>query len=100
MSNDLSIVPHGPDASGSDGRSPSQYQPRRRPALVSKPQGEPTADPELRLIIQELGDTGTFVYTVVDRTSGQVVHQTPREEVARMSERTDYAAGLLIKTRA
>jgi flagellar protein FlaG len=100
MSNSLSIAPAGPDASGPDGRSPSKRQPGRQPAPAAEPDTAPTANPELRLVIQQVGDTGDFVYTVIDRISGQVVHQTPREEVAHMGERAGYAAGALIKTRA
>jgi len=99
-STNLSIVPPGPDASGSDGRSPSHRQPGRRPALAPEPDAEPAPNPEQRLVIQEVGNTGTFVYKVIDRASGQVVAETTREEVARMSEKAGYAAGSLIKTRA
>jgi len=99
MSSTLSILPSGQDSLGAD----DHPQPRRQSGRQPTPNPDAEAsrpNPEHRLIIQEVGDTGTFVYTVIDRVTGQVVHQTPREEVARMSERKDYAAGTLIKTRA
>jgi len=99
MSSSLSILPSGQDSLGAEDRPSPQRQSGRQPSPRAEADA-PLPNPEHRLIIQEVGDTGTFVYTVIDRATGQVVHQTPREEVARMSERKDYAAGTLIKTRA
>ena len=101
MANIPSLIPPGPEAPNSDGQSPSPRQQRRQSAPT--PQADPAAppyDPEQRLVIQEVGESGHYIYTVIDRTSGKVVAETTREEVARMSERADYAAGSLIKTRA
>jgi len=99
-SSNLSIVPPGPEAAGSDGRQPPRQNPRRRPGPAQAPEAEAkeTSDPGQRLIIQEVGDTGAIVYTVIDRASGAVVAQTSREEVAQMSQRPGYAAGTLIRT--
>ncbi len=100
MSN-ISLVPPGPEAPGSDGNpSSSNRYPGRRPVPTPQPDSAPLYDPEQRLVIQEDGDTGALVYTVIDRASGQVVAQASREEVARMSERADYSAGSLIKAKA
>ena len=100
MSN-ISIVPPGPEAPGSDGNpTPSPRFAGRRRVPAPEPEPAPLYDHEQRLVIQEVGDTGAFVYTVIDRASGQVVAQASREEVARMSERADYAAGSLIKAKA
>jgi hypothetical protein len=103
MTNSIpSLIPPGPEAPNSDGQS-SSSNPQQRRLSAPAPQPDPAMpayDPEQRLVIQEVGDTGSFIYTVIDRTSGQVVAETTREEVARMSERADYAAGSLIKTRA
>jgi hypothetical protein len=100
MSN-VSLVPPGPEAPGSDGNpTPNRRYPGRRPAPTPEPDAAPLYDPEQRLVIQEDGDTGALIYTVIDRASGQVVAQASREEVARMSERADYSAGSLIKAKA
>ena len=100
MSNNLSLVPPGPEATGSDGQRPSYQNPRRRPgpAPAQDADAKEAPDPGQRLIIQEVGDTGAIVYTVIDRASGAVVAQTSREEVAQMSQRPGYAAGTLIRT--
>lgn len=58
----------------------------------------PTPDAGQRLMIRAVGDS--YVYTVVDRGSGQVVTQVSRDEVAHMGEKADYAAGALIKAKA
>ena len=94
-------MPSGPEAPYSDGQSSSSRQQRRQSAPAPQPDpAAPPYDPEQRLVIQEIGGGGHFIYTVIDRASGKVVAETTREEVARMSERADYAAGSLIKTRA
>jgi hypothetical protein len=99
MSSTLSILPSGQDSLGADDHSQHRRQSGDQSGQ-SAASSAPPAKSEHRLIIQEVGDTGTFVYTVIDRVTGQTVHQTSREDVARMGERTDYTAGALIKTRA
>jgi flagellar protein FlaG len=61
----------------------------------------PTADhADLRLIIEETGAPGQYVYTIVDRRSGRIVSQLPREDVLKLREQSDYAAGSLFKGEA
>ncbi len=59
--------------------------------VVQMPQG---VDPDMRLVIEEQGET--FVYKTVDRRTGEVVQQLPREDVVRMREEVAYAAGAVI----
>ena len=54
----------------------------------------------VRLVIEEDRSSGSFIYKTVDRVSGEVLAQYPREELLRMLSREDYAAGDVIKTRA
>lgn len=56
--------------------------------------------PDLRLVIEEDAVSGLFIYKTVDRRTGDVVQQLPREEVVRMHQAADYAPGTLIKARA
>ncbi len=102
MSNNFSIIPAGPEAPGPDGRSSSQQNPRRQPASAPAPEAEHEVAPNSgqRLVIREDEETGALLYTVIDRASGQVVAQTSREELTRMSQRADYTAGKLISARA
>jgi flagellar protein FlaG len=50
-----------------------------------------------RLTIEE-GPTG-FVYKTLDRVTGEVIRQLPREDVVKMRLSPSYGAGELIKTR-
>ena len=52
---------------------------------------------DLRLVIEEV--SGSYVYKTVDRRTGDVVAQYPREDILKLREETDYAAGAVIRTR-
>jgi|SRR4051812_7474637 flagellar protein FlaG len=54
---------------------------------------ESAGQADLRLIIEEAGDTGQYVYTVVDRRTGKVLSRMPRDEVLRLREQAGYSAG-------
>ncbi len=82
------------------------------PPATSKPSKKPPASPgdapssteqdasesPERLVISEGGKTGDYVYTILDRATGQVLVQIPREEVLRIAARPDYTAGQVIDT--
>ena len=51
-----------------------------------------------RLVIEQGAAKGAFIYKILDRETGEVVRQLPREEVARLGDRSDYAAGAVIDT--
>lgn len=55
---------------------------------------------DLRLVIEEDSASGLFIYKTIDRRTGDVVQQFPREEVIRMHETAEYVAGALIRARA
>ena len=61
---------------------------------------EAASSADLRLIIEEAGEPGRYVYTIVDRRSGRIVSQLPRDEVLKLREQPDYAAGSLFKGEA
>ncbi|MFJ6024759.1 hypothetical protein ACIQC9_09230 [Brevundimonas sp. NPDC092305] len=50
-----------------------------------------------RLVIEE-GPSGAFVYKTMDRLTGEVVRQFPRERVMAMHASADYGAGSVIDT--
>jgi len=74
---------------GSPGERPAK--PQEAPA--SAPADAVAAQADLRLIIEEAGEPGRYVYTVVNRITGEIVSQLPREEVLRLREQSDYTAG-------
>jgi flagellar protein FlaG len=55
---------------------------------------------DLRLVIEQDPASGLYIYKTVDRRTGDVVLELPREEVVRMYRAEDYQAGAIIKTKA
>jgi len=53
-----------------------------------------------RLVIEEGSRAGSFIYKTLDRMTGEVVRQLPREQVVEMTSENDYAAGAVIDTSA
>ncbi|WP_415014419.1 flagellar protein FlaG [Brevundimonas sp.] len=66
----------------------------------SKPSQEAERLARYRLVIEEGAAKGAFVYKILDRETGEVIRQLPREEVARIGDQNSYAAGAVIDTRA
>ena len=54
----------------------------------------------MRLIIEEDPAAGTLVYKTIDRRTGEVVLQMPREELEKLGEETEYVAGSVIRAEA
>jgi flagellar protein FlaG len=52
------------------------------------------------LIIEEDQASGAFVYKTLDRNTGEVVLQFPREEMLKLRDRAAYQAGTVIRTTA
>jgi flagellar protein FlaG len=64
---------------------------------------EPSATPEpadYRLVIEDDEKAGCFVYKTINRLTGEVVQQLPREQLIKLREAADYATGAVISTRA
>lgn len=75
--------------------------PVARPIPESAPR--PAAKSEhadLRLIIEEDTSVGAYVYKTVDRNTGEVISQFPREEVLKLRDSAEYEVGDVAKTRA
>jgi len=51
-----------------------------------------------RLVIEEGSREGSFIYKTLDRMTGEVVRQLPREQVVEMKGQDDYTAGTVIDT--
>jgi flagellar protein FlaG len=66
------------------------------PDAVRPPPETPRQNADLRLVIEEDQTSGTFVYKTLDRRTGEVVKQLPREEVVRLKESPGYAPGDVI----
>jgi len=52
---------------------------------------------DLRLVIEEVA--GSYVYKTVNWQTGETVAQYPREDIVKLREQEDYAAGSVLRTR-
>jgi hypothetical protein len=55
---------------------------------------------DMRLIVEEAGDTGQVIYTGVDRRTGRVISRHTSEDLQRMSQDADYAPGEVFDAKA
>lgn len=53
-----------------------------------------------RLVIEEGPQAGSFIYKTLDRVTGEVVKQLPREQIVNLMRTADYSAGSVIDTKA
>lgn len=53
-----------------------------------------------RLVIEEGPHAGSFIYKTLDRITGEVVKQLPREQVIDLMQTDQYSAGTVFNTRA
>ena len=95
MENKVATVAATPDPTY--GQNP-QVQ---RPDAGASARAAPSQDPvDLRLVIEEDEASGSYVYKTVNRLTGEVLMQFPRDDVLRMRERIDYETGSVIRTKA
>lgn len=82
------------------GLTPSTQPPAVKPTKPVDSDEDNTDQPDLRLIIEESEEAGGVVYTIVDRRTGKVVRRLSREEVLRLREKSNYAAGAVFNGKA
>jgi flagellar protein FlaG len=88
-------------AATTDTSSQTPRAPAQELGLNARPSVDTSQDQaDLRLIIEETNITGSYIYKTVDRRTGEVVSQFPREQIIRMRDQVDYAAGSVIRTKA
>jgi len=58
----------------------------------------PTPEYALRLTVDKDPHTGDWVYKAIDRYTGEIVRQLPRQEVLNLRNSASYKAGSVIKT--
>ena len=81
-----------PDLSGTPAAAPA---PSAAPAPVAPVQQMP----EFRLVIEE-DESGSFIYKTLDRRTGEVVNQFPREQVLRLKDAEGYAPGRVFNSQS
>jgi flagellar protein FlaG len=83
--------------SASARKAPSKTPPAS--ASTASSSSETSGDAAQRLVIKEGAQAGVFIYTILDRATGQVLVQIPREEVVHIATRPDYTAGRVVDTK-
>jgi flagellar protein FlaG len=98
MSNSIASIRSVPEPVAAMIAQPVQptVEPAAQDSRGLAPKGQ-TAD--LRLVIEEDEATGAFVYKTLDRRTGEVVQQLPRESVLKAMASDDYEPGLVVDTR-
>jgi flagellar protein FlaG len=79
------------------GQKPAPQRPDTGPP-AERAHGQDPAD--MRLIIEEDKATKSYVYKTINRLTGEVVQQLPREQVLQLREQLDYEAGDVVRTKA
>jgi flagellar protein FlaG len=101
MSSSINISPTGgagDSTYGGHSHSSPEGAPAPGPAKERTADGEP--DPaDLRLVIEDDEVAGSYVYKTIDRRTGKVVQQYPREQILKLREASDYTAGAVIKAK-
>lgn len=59
---------------------------------------ESVPDYQLRLTVDKDPKSGEWIYKAIDRATGEVVKQLPRQELLDMRNSSEYQAGSVIKT--
>ena len=77
--------------SASDGVSVSAPKTAAVPEKPVVAEGPQPGD--LRLVIEQDAKTGTYVYKTVDRRTGDILQQFPREDVLRFKQAENYGPG-------
>ena len=95
MDNKVATVAATPDPTY--GQSPQAQRPDTGVSARAAPSQDPV---DLRLVIEEDEASGSYVYKTVNRLTGEVLLQFPRDDVLKMRERLDYEAGAVIRTKA
>lgn len=62
-------------------------EPKEKPAAAGPQPGD------LRLVIEQDPTSGTYVYKTVDRRTGDILQQFPREDVLRFKQAEHYGPG-------
>jgi flagellar protein FlaG len=58
------------------------------------------SEEDLRLVIEPDKSSGGFIYKTMNRLTGELVSQFPREDVLRMRDASNYVPGALVAAKA
>ncbi|MDV6329564.1 flagellar protein FlaG [Asticcacaulis sp. 201] len=98
---DLSQIKPVPDVPKEvAGSSASSQSKNDTGADLAKGQAKDQSTPayQLRLTVEKDPKTGEWVYKAIDRNTGEVVREMPRNELVALRKSSSYTAGSVIKT--
>jgi flagellar protein FlaG len=96
MDNKVATVAATPDPTL--GQKPAA--PRSQKGTNAAP-AAPGQDPvDLRLVIEEDKASGSYVYKTIDRRTGEVVQQLPRDQILKLRDALAYEAGRIVRAKA
>lgn len=55
---------------------------------------------DLRLVIEEDKASNSYVYKTINRLTGEVIQQLPRQQVLQLREQLQYEAGDVVRAKA
>lgn len=70
------------------------------PGSAEAPPQRPASGSDLRLVIERDGEGAYYVYKLIDRITGELVAELPRDQVASLAAEESYAAGAVVCTKA
>lgn len=76
---------------------PDEANPQPPPPARARTAFEGNDTANQRLVIEAVGQN-RFVYKVMDRLTGEVIRQLPREHVEKMISDPSYRQGVVVKT--
>ena len=78
----------------------SAPQPRPDPGSSAERAAQSQDPADMRLVIEEDKASNSYVYKTVNRLTGEVIQQLPRDQVLKLREEVDYVAGDVVRAKA
>ncbi len=79
---------------------PAARTPASDPATSRQPVSPAQDQADLRLVIEEGQAAGSYVYKTINRVTGDVVAEYPRETLLQLRDKADYEVGAVISAKA
>jgi flagellar protein FlaG len=80
------------------GQKPPPPRPDSGTSADRVAQGQDPVD--MRLVIEEDKASGSYVYKTVNRLTGEVIQQLPRDQLLKLRDQVAYEAGDVVRTKA
>jgi flagellar protein FlaG len=96
MESKVAVVAATPDPTF--GQKPAAPRPDTGTSAGAAAQGPDPVD--MRLVIEEDKASGSYIYKTVDRRTGEVIQQLPRDQLLKLREALNYEAGDVVRAKA